>query len=195
MFFKKYRTSFIFSPKKPKKTTHFLQKEGFEMKRIVMFLLTATIVADFSGCSIYQGYLSYKLDEELSRGRARERQKVALEEIGKGTEVLSRDGSLLGGFPVIFINDSRETVRIFVTKLESSFRGRSWYFLVPAEGIIESKLETGNYNIQWTTQGYYYSNNLYPRIPDKFSVTCDSHLFYDQTGREYHGGYQILRNY
>ena len=166
------------------------------MKRIVMFLLTATIVADFSGCSIYQGYLSYKLDEELSRGRARERQKVALEEIGKGTEVLSRDGSLLGGFPVIFINDSRETVRIFVKKTGSSYRGYTWSFLIPAGEVIEPKLEEGDYFIRWTTQGgYYYNNDFYPRIPTTFPVTRDPHFYYDQTGKNYNGGYQILRNY
>ena len=164
------------------------------MKRIVMFLLMATIVAYFSGCSAYQGYLSYKENEELNRERARARQKIALEEIQKGTEVISPDGSLLTGSPVIFINDSRETVRIFVTKLKGDLKGQKWCFLVPEGGKTESKLGAGDYSIQWTTQGYY-NYDPYPRTPDKFKVTPEPYFFYDQTGRRYHGGYQIFRSY
>jgi len=178
------------------KINTFYSQGGFAMKRIIMLLLMATMVVYLSGCSIYQGYLSYKQDEELSRERAKERQKVALKEIGEETKVLSQNGNLPGGFPVIFINDSRETVRIFVKKTGSSYRGYTWSFLIPAGEVIEPKLEEGDYFIRWTTQGgYYYNNDFYPRIPTTFPVTRDPHFYYDQTGKNYNGGYQILRNY
>jgi len=134
------------------KINTFYSQGGFAMKRIIMLLLMATMVVYLSGCSIYQGYLSYKQDEELSRERAKERQKVALKEIGEETKVLSQNGNLPGGFPVIFINDSRETVRIFVKKTGSSYRGYTWSFLIPAGEVIEPKLEEGDYFIRWTTQ-------------------------------------------
>ena len=154
------------------------------MKRlIILFSLALMAVICFSGCSYNR-----------NNARANARNKVALKEIGTGTMTIASSGDVLGGFPAIFMNDSRETVKTFITKIDGDLKGYKWSLTIAQGSKRELKLETGNYSIQWSTP-QRYNSSLYPKTPARFKVTNDARIFCDQTNRRYHGGYQILRNY
>ncbi|MDP3900433.1 MAG: hypothetical protein Q8Q23_05120 [bacterium] len=137
---------------------------------------------------------SQQLNQQLLRERALARNKYALGEINGSTETIKINelvstNGLIGGVPVIFVNDSRRSKNITVTSVNSYMFGYKWNFLLPEKGYREFKLEVGEYWIEWTSE---YSNQVYPREkPDEFFVTLDPHYWHDQTQKNYHGGYRI----
>lgn len=137
--------------------------------------------------------ISNQQNEQLSRKRAIARHEVAIKTISEaendgGIEIINIDG-MIGGFPVIFPNDSRRDKTIFITKAGGELSGQRWSFYIPKGGYREYKLEIGKYFIQWTDE---YSNTLYPhKGPDIFPVTPNPHYFHDKTAKNYHGGYRL----
>lgn len=140
---------------------------------------------------------SNQLKEQLARERARERQKVKLAEIKGATQTQSTQPrrtidseGVLGGFPVIFVNDTRRMRIIFFSKAQGIQRGYRWLFTIPAGRYKEYKLETGWYRIQWTIEDYDY---MYPTDgPALFEVRMEDDFFYEQTDKSYHGGYRLF---
>ncbi|MFA6551172.1 MAG: hypothetical protein WCV41_01435 [Patescibacteria group bacterium] len=134
---------------------------------------------------------TYQLNEQQARERAQARQQIALAEINNAAsaiKIISADG-IMGGFPVIFINDSRRAKTIIIKKTSGDLKGYRWTFSIPAGRFKEYKLEKDTYHLEWTTED---SGSKYPTNgPAIFEVRSDANFFYDQTEKSYHGGYRL----
>lgn len=135
-------------------------------------------------------------DIELEQARANEWQKVAVADIqgkatggGKNDRTITADG-VLGGFPCIFINDSRRTKTLTIQKIGGFLGGKKWDFTLTGNGGLEKfKLPVGNYSCWWITE---YSNQSYPTTgPARFRVTTDPHFYYGKMKENFHGGYRL----
>jgi len=108
----------------------------------------------------------------------------------KAPKVMSAEG-IIGGFPVIFINDSERNKELIVKKKGSDFADFGWHFTLPKRGGIEIyKFEAGDYDVWWTVE---YDNRLYPepKKPERLTVTTTPKFFYKKTGESYHGAFRL----
>lgn len=135
-----------------------------------------------------------KLNQELAKERERARNNIALTNINSGRKndgTINSDG-IIGGFPCIFVNDSRRNKTLF---LESVTTGKKYSLdLVKRNGMKIFDLETGQYLVTWTVEN---SNTVYPykngkTVPDICNVTADPHYWHEKTAKDYHGGYRLF---
>lgn len=132
-------------------------------------------------------------NQELEIARANEWQKVAIGEIQGKTGGDAKDKTIsvegvLGGFPCLFVNDSRRTKSLTVQKVGGFLGGQKWNFNLPGLGGMKKyKLPDGYYLCWWTTE---YSGQKYG--PDRFRVTIVPHYYYGATEENFHGGYRLF---
>lgn len=114
-------------------------------------------------------------------------------------EVVTPHG-VAGSFPVIFINGSSSTIILDVEGLKGEFKGQKWSFEIPSErecygfsagkiqgckNFLEYSLETGGYKIS------FREKRRGEKKERGFNVTPNPHFFFQETGRNYHGGYRV----
>jgi len=137
-------------------------------------------------------------NEQMLRERGQARNVIAMTEITRDnnsnnlsathTPIIGQNG-VRGGFPVIFINDARYGRTIMLQKKDGLNAGYKWSLSIPAGRFREYSLETGVYQIFWTIDGDY---NQRQTGPEEFAVTATAHFYYDNTQKQYCGGYRFF---